>query len=275
MVAATAAIGLVSPSVAFAAPPTSSAVVSPASVARGDTFTVTEQIYNSQSFTVTGGKAALYGQQSAITDVVDVVSCTGTIAPCGVLGSSLRGAVGDVGAGESRTVVFTLKVKDTAPAGAVTLQSQFVGDNYSFETLDGPVLTVTGASLNADVGVSLNASASGLLSSTVDYTIRVTNSGPATATGIHLVATYAAGLQFSHSADCTRVGSTRTVSCDVASLASGGSKTLRFSAGAVLLTVGSLSTTVVRQASSPTDPNASNDSATKTCSALTGLLVSC
>lgn len=274
-VAAMAAIGLVTPTAAYAAPPTSSAVVSPASADRGATFTVTEQLYNPQAFTVTGAKAALYGLQTPIVDIADVVSCTGTIAPCGVLGSSIRGSVGDLAPGASATVVFTLKVKDTAPTGPVTLQSQFVGDNYGFDTLDGPVFTVTGAPVAADLGLALTASVHGLLSSTVDYSIKVTNNGPSAASDIRLVATYASGLQFDGSANCTRVGSTRTLNCDVASLASGASKTLKFSAGAGLLSVGSFSTSVVRQTSSPSDPNAANDTATKTCSALTGLLVSC
>src|ERR1700704_6642078 len=104
IVAAMVTIPFVSPSIANAAPDSSSLTVSSTSVGRGDTFTVTEQLYNPQSFTVTGAKAGLTGKESVLPDAVDVVSCTGAIAPCGVLGDSIRGGVGDLAAGASATV---------------------------------------------------------------------------------------------------------------------------------------------------------------------------
>jgi Domain of unknown function DUF11 len=273
IVAALAAIGFVSPSIANAAPESSSISVSSASVARGDTFTVTEQLYNSQAFPVTGAKAALYGKESPLPDAVEVVSCTGTIAPCGVLGGSLRGSVGDLGGGASATVVFTLKVKDTAPAGGLTLQSQFVGDNYAFETLDGPAVTITGTPLSTDLKVSLSGAPHGLL--TVEYTVSVANTGPAAATGVRLAATYASALKFGRGTGCSQVGNTRVVNCDFASLAVGATATAKFTATVGLLSLGSFPTTVKLVSSTPADSNPANNSATVSCGAVTGLLVSC
>lgn len=264
---------LVGSTAAGAEPPTSSVEVSPTTVAAGGTFTVTQTIFNPEDFTVTGGKPAIYGKESAIVGIADLVGCSGNTAPCHALGSSYRAPVGDVPPGESRTVVFTLRVKDDAVGGAFTLQHQFVGDNFSFETFDGPVVTVVPPA--ADLAVSLGASAHGLLVSRVDYTITVRNNGPGNATGIRLVATYAAGLQFARSNDCTRVAGTRNVNCDVAALPAGSARTLRFSADAGLLALGPFTTRVVRQQSTPSDPNPTNDSAARTCTALTGLLVSC
>lgn len=260
---------------AQAAPPSSAAEVVPTTVLPGQTFTVTETIYNDRSFTVVNAKPSIYGSPVAITDVADLVSCTGTTGDCFQVGSSYRAPVGDLAAGGTKTVVFTLRVKETAAPGQFTLRHQFVGDNYAFDILDGPVVTIGETSTVADVKVALAAAGHGGLNARIDYTLTVTNTGPATATGIRVAATYASGLGFISATGCARVGTTRTLNCDVASLPSGSSATAKFSAGGGLLALGTYTTTVQRQASSPGDPNAANDSASQSCSALTGLLLAC
>jgi uncharacterized repeat protein (TIGR01451 family) len=256
--------------------PSSSVEVSTTTVLPGQTFTISETVHNDRDFTISFAKAALYGTPTAITDIVDVVSCTNTTAVgCFQAGSSYRAAFGDLEAGGTKTTLWTLRVKDTAAPGPFTLQHQFVGDNYSFDTYDGPVITIGNPATNADVKVALAASGHGGLSARIDYTLTVTNSGPATATGIRVVATYPPGLSFGSATGCTRVGSTRTLNCDVASLASGASATAKVSVNGGLLALGSYTATAVRTASSPADPNSANDSASKTCSALTGLIVTC
>src|SRR5207302_5241133 len=222
---------------AQAGQPTSSLTVSTTTVQQGQTFTVTQQLYNPQQFTVTGAKAALYGDPAAIVNVADLVSCGDEAIWCGALGSSYRAAVGDMAPGASRSVVFTFRVKDDAPTGQFTLLQQFAGDNYGFETLTGPVLTVTPR--DADIGVALSASPQGLLTSTVSYAITVSNSGPAEATGIRVVATYAPGLRFTGSNGCAAVPGTRNVACDIAALAAGTSTSVQFSTATGLLTLGS------------------------------------
>jgi uncharacterized repeat protein (TIGR01451 family) len=261
---------------ANAAPPTSSVEVSPTTVLPGQTFTVSETVYNPEDFTVTFAKAAIYGSTTPITDIVDVVSCTGvTEVGCFREGSSYRAAFGDLAAGGTKTAVFTLRVKDTAAPGSFTLQHQFVGDNYSFETLDGPVVTIGNPSTIADVKVALAATGHGGLNARIDYTLTVTNTGPSAASGIRVVATYASGLSYGSSTGCAHVGTTRTLNCDVASLASGASTTAKFSVNGGLLALGSYTTSVQKTASAPADPTSANDSASKTCSALTGLIVTC
>ncbi|MFB9689731.1 hypothetical protein [Amycolatopsis plumensis] len=256
--------------------PTSSVDVSPTTVLPGQTFTVTQTIHNPTDFTVTFAKGALYGTPTPITDVVDVVNCTNTTAVgCFQAGSSYRAAFGDLEAGGTKTTVWTLRVKDTAAPGQFTLQHQFVGDNYAFEILDGPVITIAEPSTQADVKVALGATGHGGLNARIDYAVTVTNNGPSTATGIRVVATYPAGLSFGSGTGCTPVSGTRTVNCDVASLANGASATPKFSVNGGLLALGSYTATAKRTASSPADPNPANDSAAKTCSALTGLIVTC
>ncbi|WP_086679196.1 DUF11 domain-containing protein [Amycolatopsis pretoriensis] len=256
--------------------PTSAVDVSTTTVVPGQTFTVTQTIHNDRDFTVTFAKGAIYGNPTAITDVVDVVSCTNTTAVgCFQAGSSYRAAFGDLEAGGTKTTVWTLKVKDTAAPGQFTLQHQFVGDNYAFDILDGPVMTIADPATQADVKVGLAATGHGGLNARIDYTVTVTNNGPAAASGIRVVATYASGLSYASGTGCARAGSTRNVNCDVASLAPGASATAKFSVNGGLLALGSYTTTAVRTASSPADPNGANDSASKTCSALTGLIVTC
>lgn len=275
VVAALTAMILAVPPAAAAPPAPSAATVSPSTVARGQDVTVTVELYNPRDFTVTGAKAAIYAAETPLVDVVDLVSCSGTTAPCGPFGSSFRGPVGDLPPGQTRTVVFTLRVKDTAPPGALTLQHQLTGDNYAFDVTGGPTMTITGTPQAADVAVAMTASPRGVLTSRITYVITVTNDGPSPASAVRVTANYAAGLSYGGSDDCTRVSGTRTVHCDVSSLAPGASRTLRFSANAGLLALGSFTTTAQRTASTPADPNAANDTASTSCTALTGLLVSC
>ena len=261
------------PVTAQAAPPTSAIEVGATSVARGQTFTVTQTVHNDRDFTITGGKAGLYAKETSLPAMVDLVSCPGAFA-CDTLGTSVRGGVADVPPGESRTVVFTFRVKDDAPLGTITLQHQFIGENYAFEILDGPALTITEAQQDADVAVAVSASVRLVGTARITYTISVTNNGPAAATGIRVVGTYPAGLVYVGTT-CARVGSTRSVNCDIASLASGESTTRTLTVNTGLLMVGPLTAVAQRTASSPNDPAAGNDRATRTCRALTGLIVRC
>lgn len=274
LVTAVAGTALVAvPGTAGAATPTSAVEVSSTSLKPGDTFTVTQTVYNAASFTIVGGKATLFGKGPVtLPDQFDLVSCTGAIA-CFPLDIEFRGALGNVPSGESRTVEFTFQVREDASVTSIPLQHQFLGDEYSFELLDGPTLTI--APQIADITVSLNATARGLLKSRVTYTVTVKNDGPAAASGVRVTATYPAGLVYAGSSNCSRTAGTSTVTCDIASLASGASATRTFAADAGLLTVGSLVATAERTASTPLDPNAANDRASRTCTALTSLLVRC
>jgi hypothetical protein len=260
---------------AEAAPPPSSVEVSTTTVLPGQTFTVTETLYNELDFAVEGGKGAISARPTPLTDLSDLVTCVDTTADCYTYDGSYRAPVGNVEPGGTKTVTFTLRVKETAAPGQFTLRHQFVGDNYAFESTDGPVITIGQSTTAADVKVALGATGHGGLSARFDYTLTVTNNGPSAAGGIRVVATYPAGLSFGSATGCTRVGTTRTLNCDVASLASGASATAKFSLNGGLLAIGSYTTSVQRTASAPTDPTSANDSASKKCSAFTGLIVSC
>jgi len=260
--------------VAAAAPPSSAIEVSTTSVAPGETFTVTQTLSNDRDFTIVGAKAGMYAKEPAsLPNLVDLVSCPEAFA-CDQLGVGYRSGFHDVPAGETRTVTWTFRVKDDAPTGTITLQHQYIGENYAFDILDGPTLTIEPGASHSDIAVSLTASVRTLLISRITYTVTIKNNGPATATGVRVVGSYPTRLVYA-GGTCPRVGTTKTVNCDAALLASGASVTRTFAADAGLLTVGSLVATVHRTAGSPADPVAANDIASHTCKALTSLLVRC
>ncbi len=264
---------VVAPSVAHAAPPDPSAIhVSSTQLAPGQEFSVAFELFNADSSTITSVNAQLRTLEAPMVDLVDLVSCSGDAPACGIVGSSFRGPVGDMPSGATRSVLFNFRVKDTAAGGSYTLEHQFIGGNFSFQPGTGPVITITPQA--ADLAVSLDASPRGILTSRITYEVGVTNVGPGNATGVRIDGTIAQGLSWASGHGCVRSGS-RGVRCDFAAIPAGGTATATFSADAGLLSIGSLTTTVSRTSSTPSDPVSSNDSARRSCAALTGLLVRC
>ena len=252
-------------------PPTSAVEVSATTLSPGDTFTVTQTVYNKGDFTLEGAKAALYAKDQTLTDWIELVSCTG--ANCFTAeGTHVRASFGDVGAHETRTVVWTLRVRDDTKLDPFILRNQLFGDNYGYEILSGPTITIVPKA--ADIAVALSASVKMVTTARITYTITVKNNGPNAATGVRVVATAPAATAY-YASTCTRVGTTRSVNCDFAMLASGETVTRTLTANTGMLTAGTLTATAQRTASSPNDPVATNDKATKSCSALTGLNVRC
>ena len=138
-------------------------------------------------------------------------------------------------------------------------------------------LTVTAPPpANADLGVDLTATAHGLLTSHINYDAAVTNNGPATATGVTITTQLPSAATGITSSTCTYTSSTDQVSCPISSIANGATTHATFRAYFGLLTIGlPLHATATRTASSPTDPNATNDSDTAYCYAITPLLIHC
>jgi hypothetical protein len=272
LAALTTAVLFGAPAVAFAATPASAIEVSDTTLRAGDTFTVTEQLSNPADFTVTGAKAAVYTKETPIVDLVDLVSCTGSVAPCAPYLGSFRGGVGDLGPGESRTVTFTFKVKDDARGGQFTLQHQLAGDNYAFGVDDGPAVTITAAP-KADVKVALTATPRVGLIARVDYVLTVSNTGPASATGVRVTVNPGPGRTVTSVTGCTRSGA--TLNCAIGTVAAGASATAKFTSEGGVFAWGAFTATAQRVAGTPADPNAANDSASKKCTAYTGLHVQC
>lgn len=260
---------LVVPLTASAADPSTTVEVSSATLSPGETFTATQTVTNTADFTFLGAKAALYAKDQTLTDWLELVSCVG--GNCFVAEDAhFRASLGDLPAGESRTIVWTLRVKDNPKMDPFILRNQLLADNYAFEIFSGPTITIVPSA--ADIGVSLAAS---VRVNRITYTVTIKNNGPADATDVRVVGTIPSRLAYAAGGSCTRVGSTKNVNCDVASLASGASTTRTFIGDANLLTIGLVQAVAERTASSPNDPVGGNDKSVRNCTALTGLLVRC
>ncbi|HEX6352326.1 hypothetical protein [Actinophytocola sp.] len=258
---------------AVAAPPAPSAIsVSSTQLAPGQEFTVSFELFNADTSTITSVNAQLGTVGTNIVDLLDLVSCTGSVSVCHPTLHTFRGPVGDLVPGATRTVVFTFRVKETAAAGGYTLEHQFIGGNFAFAPGTGPVLTITPQA--ADLAVSLDASPKGILTSKVTYTVKVKNNGPGNASSARISGHYAAGFSWNSGNGCVRTTG-QSVRCDFSAIPVGGSATASFSVNAGLLAIGSFTTSVSRTSSSPADPVSGNDNASRSCSAITGLLVLC
>ncbi|MEV0096231.1 hypothetical protein [Streptomyces sp. NPDC050738] len=138
---------------------------------------------------------------------------------------------------------------------------------------DSATFTVT-APPTTDLGVALTATpVPRLLNGRIDYTLTITNNGPATATTGTVKAPLPAPMGAT-SPDCTVASG--AVTCTVTNLAPAASVTRHFSAPVGLLSLGTTyKVTATRTASSPADTNAANDSASRSCTALTSLIINC
>jgi len=261
------------PVVATAAPPDPSAIsVSDTQLAPGETFSVTFELFNASGFTVTSANAQLRTLETNITGLLDAVSCDGTTIGCVTTMETYRGPVGDLASMEQRTVTFHFQVKENAAPGNYTLEHQFVGSNFSFGAVNGPVLTI--ASSGADISVALDASPRGILTNRVTYTVGITNVGPGAASAVRVAGSFPAGFSWGGGNGCVRT-SGRNVQCDFSNVPAGASRSATFSIDAGLLALGTFTTTMSRTSSTPSDPVSGNDSASRSCAALTGLLVRC
>ncbi|MEU5434403.1 glycine-rich protein [Streptomyces sp. NPDC020719] len=139
---------------------------------------------------------------------------------------------------------------------------------------DGSV-SITYAPAVADIAVHVTAQPRlGILVPYLRYNLTADNTGPDAAASATITAslprgTTATGL----SAGCT--SSPGTVTCTYEAIASGAGATKSFDIPLHLLSLGRVSVTGARTASTPTDPNAANDSDTADCTVVSILLTTC
>lgn len=177
---------------------------------------------------------------------------------------------------DNATTQIYLPFKDSA-SGPVPLHATLT------ENLDsGPVTTDLGSlTINdtlqaADLALALDASPRGLGVAYATFTATITNQGPATATAAQLRFAYPPGFTLPNAPGCTLNTTTRTATCDLGPIPAGDTVTKTLGLHTQLLTISNhLTVTATRLTSTPADPNPANDTDAHTCSALTGLLVSC
>ncbi|MFJ5045488.1 hypothetical protein ACIQH7_10010 [Streptomyces anulatus] len=124
---------------------------------------------------------------------------------------------------------------------------------------------------SADLGLTLTATPRPGLNGRIDYTLTAANNGPARVATATVKVTVPAGAT---SPDCQVEGTTAT--CSITNLDNGASTIRHLSVSVALLTLGTPHTvTATRTASSPTDINPANDTASQTCTASTPLIINC
>ncbi|WP_406149393.1 hypothetical protein [Streptomyces anulatus] len=257
----------------------STLTMSTTSAQPGDTVTFTTSITNN---TDTSQPSAMYiVADASLFDVPG--SCTPVTGPTptcefgddgNILVALYRIPERQIPAGATAEARLTVTVRQDAAPGTHSLRLDgAVGRDNSVFTPASVPFQVTS---EADIAVGLTATAPPL-ASTITYRQTATNNGPATTAGGTVTTSLPAqtssvtGLP----ANCTYNPAGKTVACTFTDLANAATNTNTFTARLNLLSLGSLPANATRTTSNPTDPNPANDTATATCTVLTGLIINC
>ncbi|MEU1193959.1 hypothetical protein [Streptomyces sp. NPDC005859] len=257
----------------------SSISVSSTTVAAGNTFTISFTGTSDSDRTDAGFNFYAGANPTALGTLdtfTTIESCTGNTSPC-INQPSLgpRVPLGDLNAGDPFSGSITLRINPGTPAGTFLLRYQLYGTTSGGEaTQIGPTITVT-VPPSADLGVSLTARPHlGILVPYLSYTATTSNTGPDAVTSATLTAALPAGKTATNlSPGCT--SSPGSVTCTYGAIANGGNAVSRFRLPMSVLALGQVNVTATRTASTPSDPNAANDSASATCTVISIILVTC
>lgn len=229
--------------------------------------------------TPSGTSATGTGDQYTYIAAPVITAVTPTSGPPGggtvvtITGTHLSGASIAFGAGNPAT-----DVNCTATSCTATAPAEHVGTVDVLATTTGGTSAAGAADhytyAASDLAVALTASGvPGLLSGHITYTVTITDKGPSALTSATVTATLPAPMTATGSA-CTASG--EHVTCALGTLASGTSTTRTFTVSVGLLTLGLPYTVrVARTAGTPVDTNPANDSATRTCTVVTSLIINC
>jgi len=201
-------------------------IASPNPVQAGSSITYTQVVTNTGSSAITNG--TFTEATPANTTFVSITppagwSCVGFPAsPC---------TAASVGAGASGTFSVVYTVNGATPAGTVISDTVTVNaTNQSFGANSATATDVVASATQADVALSTVATPSTVYAgNSITYTQRVTNNGPAAATGVSFTEATPTNTTFQSASapagwSCTTpaVGGTGTITCtDTANLSSG------------------------------------------------------
>jgi len=148
-----------------------------------------------------------------------------------------------------------------------------LGLNVLSDILDSATHLIVDA--NADAAVTLTATPQpGLLQRNIDFAVTVVNNGPGLLRSVNIGNVLPSGVSAAASGPCLPV--VGQVICTIPTLAQGASTTMHFTVPLQLLSLGLPYTfTTSRTASVSRDLNPANDTASRRCTVITSLLVSC
>jgi len=127
----------------------------------------------------------------------------------------------------------------------------------------------------ADLGVSLRASSSLLLTDTVDYSLTATNYGPYGLFGGTITVQFPTQVTTVSGGGCSFDPFTDRATCTVGQLVPSETANFVFRARYALSVGLALRTTATRTSSAPSDINPSNDSSTATCTVVAPVAILC
>ena len=259
-------------------PPVSQLSVSPSTAHPGDIVTVTQTLTNKGLRPLLQPAGRLLSTPDGLLSFAELVGCDPP-AVCSMVSNS--GVVGYQGllAGPipprlgTSALTYKFRILPEAPDSEQTLQGQLLGLNFLSEILNAATKLIVDA--NSDAAVSVIATPQpGLLQRNLDFAVTVTNNGPGLLRSAAITSVLPSGVTANGSGPCLPV--IGQVICTVPTLAKGASTTMHFTVPLRLLSIGLPYTfTTSRTASVSRDLNPANDSASRSCTVLTPLLVNC
>ena len=234
----------------------------------GQTFTVTVEEALSAHLPYVTRSFKLLGTQWTY------VGCTptgGNVSGCSYGPSSEL----DFSAGNSvGSAVFTFSVSPGA-TGTIPYEGLVYQDSSATGVEDYEGALTVGPPPEADLAVTVTgAPALGILTPALTYTLTATNNGPDPVTAATITATIPSGITATNlSTGCTQSGT--SISCTYGSIANTANATKSFRLPLGLLSLGAVNVSAVRTSSTPTDPNATNDTGSDTCYVVSIILATC
>ncbi len=224
----------------------------------GDTITWTVTATNDGASPATG---------VVVTDVlpsgVTYLSHTASQGTCTPSAGQLVCGVGALGVGASATITVRARVNTAAAEVPQQNVAQITGTQFDPDTANNSTSVTTAINAAADVRVTKTADrATATVGDTITYTLVARNDGPSTATNVVLTDALPAGLNPTGAptiagGSCAWAGSTLT--CTLAALASGGTRTVTVQG---VVAAGASGTTLTNTATidaDQLDPDPSND----------------
>ncbi|ROO87670.1 hypothetical protein EDD29_5297 [Actinocorallia herbida] len=266
--------------VAIAAPasahPTLTVTASPTTVVAGTTTTITISGTSNGNYSgaridvsATGGTGGTTGSLPSFTSIS---SFGGGVTSATEVGSVDRLALPNLTNGQAFSYDLTVTVESGTAAGTFTSRAQFYTSGGSTTgAVNGPVITVTPAA--PDLNVVKISSGYNALTQVLTFNAWAFNIGTGTATNVTETKTVSpSGLLTSAiGPGCT--GGADNETCPVNDVPVGGLAQSPFSRTVNLLALGTYTVTLTFDTTGDTDP--SNNTASWTCTVLTGLIVNC
>jgi uncharacterized repeat protein (TIGR01451 family)/LPXTG-motif cell wall-anchored protein len=240
----------------------------PTTIAAGDTSTVTATFTISPPVRSDHIVAVRLAPQGATTGSasLSLVSATGVDpAGCGVNGSGDVVCTSWPTAGNGATATITVTLATSLDALGTWRLTGTWSDNVTGGSVGFVDVSVTPPPPSADLAISKTDDSDLVLpGATLAYTLNYSNNGPDDATGVTTVDVLPDDVTLVSAPGCTAIG--QTVTCDIGALASGASGQVVITATVdSAITPGStLTNEAAISAAAPSDPDASNDSASAT-----------